>query len=176
MGRKNSGPALYDTSLLLAAGIDPVTGLPIKYGVGPCSLKPDIKRYMRIIDEQDAINRFTWEGLPYGINGQLVERMLYYKGQLCFFYFEEIDQFVITPYTLDGTLDFYGRFRGIRPVPWFNVTESSSKEEKAEYERQRVLLSSKHLIPLYDEITAKKLIEEGPSALSKYCVILKDYT
>lgn len=41
---------------------------------------------LRIVDEQDAVNRYKWSGLPSGLNGQFIERMLYYKYQLCFFY------------------------------------------------------------------------------------------
>lgn len=100
------------------------------------SLKDSIKRQLRIIDEQDAVNRYTWCNIPCNITGQELERLLYYKGQLCFFYFKEIGQFVFMPYTLLDELDFYGRFIYVRPVPIFDSTEKT----KRDYARQSAIL------------------------------------
>ena len=56
-------------SKILAAGIDPKTGLPLKLGTDCKSeLKTNIRRQLRIIDEQDAINRFQWYNLPMDIS------------------------------------------------------------------------------------------------------------
>ena len=56
-------------SKILAAGIDPKTGLPLKLGTECKSeLKTNIRRQLRIIDEQDAINRFQWYNLPMDIS------------------------------------------------------------------------------------------------------------
>ena len=80
----NKMPKMYDVSLLIQAGIDPKTGLPIKAMSGtPCTIKDDIKRQLRIIDEQDAVNRFKWTNLPCNMTSQELERLIYYKGQLC---------------------------------------------------------------------------------------------
>ena len=128
---------------------------------------------MRIIDEQDAVNRYTWYNLPDGLNGQMLERMLYYKGQLCFFYFEEMDKFYFMPYALDGGIDFYGRYIGVHPIPFSGGT---TDEEKALAAKQMTVLSAKKLKPTYDIILPEELIEEGISALTTRCVLLKDYT
>lgn len=182
MAQQKNNARLYDPTLLIQAGINPKTKMPAKATAGnPVNLKENIRRALRIVDQQDAVNRYTWYNLPGDINGQLVERMLYYKGQLCFFYFEEIDQFVITPYTLDSSdtstaLDFYGRYRGIKPVPLFNAADNAPKEEKQQAERLRVLLSSKHLKPIYDPITPEELLAGGKKLLTDSCVIIKDYT
>ena len=115
MATKNSGPYMPNLEALLAAGIDPKTGLPVKLASGTkCTLKNDIKKIVRIIDEQDAVNRYKWYNLPCNLSSQEVERLLYYKGQLCFFYFKELDEFYFMPYALDGTIDFYGRFNTIQ--------------------------------------------------------------
>lgn len=162
---------------LLAAGIDPKTGLPIKVtSSAPCNYKENIKRLIRIQDEQDAVNRFTWYNLPSGINGQMLERMLYYRGQLCFFYYEELDEFYFMPYALDGGIDFYGRFKGVHPVPFANGSSESDKEEKVEIEKQRAVLSTKQLKPTYEVMLPEELLEEGLPALTTRCVLLKDYT
>lgn len=125
MAEKNNAK-LYDFSTFYQAGIDPKTGLPIKMDLLPTVLKDNIKKQLRILDEQNAINRYTWYNLPNGLNGQLIERILYYKGQAAFFYMESDGNFYFLPYALDGTIDVYGRFKGITPVQ-FNGTASDSK-------------------------------------------------
>jgi hypothetical protein len=35
---------MYDPNVLLQAGIDPKTGLPLKFGSPDCALKSDIKK------------------------------------------------------------------------------------------------------------------------------------
>lgn len=166
-------PCLPDVNTVLAAGIDPKTGLPIKMGGTDETLFEDARKAIRLIDEQDAINRFTWYNLPDGIDSQMLERMLYYKGQLCFFYFEEMEKFYIMPYALDGGIDFYGRFTGIHPIP---MSGGTTNEEKAQYNRQATALSQKKLKPLYEVLTPEELLERGPEVVSTSCVLLKDYT
>lgn len=152
---------------IIAAGIDPKTGLPLKATAGCKSeLKSDIKRQLRIIDEQDAVNRFQWYNLPMDISSQELERLLYYKGQLCMFYFKELDKFFVMPFALDGTIDFYGRFNTIHPVP---MAEGNTDEEKAQYKNQAAILSQIKLKVLYD------VPEEPLDDPSQYCVIIRDY-
>ena len=51
---------LPNIQTLIQAGIDPKTGLPIKLGAGnKCVLKEDIKKFLRLVDEQDAVNRYV---------------------------------------------------------------------------------------------------------------------
>ena len=57
---KNGLPKLPDLDTYLAMGFNPKTGLPYKWGQDPCTLKDDIKRVIRVIDEQNAIERFQW--------------------------------------------------------------------------------------------------------------------
>lgn len=170
----NRGPYLPNLEPIIAAGIDPKTGLPAKItSSAPCNLKENIKRLIRIQDEQDAVNRYTWYNLPDGLNGQMLERMLYYRGQLCFFYSEALEEFYFMPYALDGGIDFYGRFKGVHPVPFANGT---TDDEKMAIAKQQALLSTIKLKPTYDVITPEQLLEEGVSALTRRCVLLKDYT
>lgn len=50
---------LVDTNLIRQAGFDPKTGLPLKMsGALSCALKESIKHNLRVIDEQDAVNRY----------------------------------------------------------------------------------------------------------------------
>lgn len=52
-------PNLPDIATLFQAGIDPKTGLPLKFGNSKCTLKEDLKKFLRLVDEQDAVNRYT---------------------------------------------------------------------------------------------------------------------
>ena len=156
---------------LIAAGIDPKTGLPIK-AVGSllgCGKKEDIKRCLRILDEQDAVNRYKWYNLPCSLSSQELERLIYYKGQLSFFYMPDIDEFYFMPYALDGGIDFYGRFNSIHPVPF---AEGTSDEEKKRFAEQRNYLSTLKLKCIYDV----NLEEPTEELLTKSCVLLHDYS
>lgn len=173
MATKNSGPYMPNLQALIAAGIDPKTGLPIKATSGTkCTLKNDIKKIVRIIDEQDAVNRYKWYNLPCNLSSQEVERLLYYKGQLCFFYFKDLDEFYFMPYTLDGTIDFYGRFNTIHPVPM-----TAGDEDKDNVKRktaQEELLSQIKLKCIYAPITFAD--ELNYDVMTSSAVLLHDYT
>ena len=161
-------PKLPDLNALLQAGIDPKTGLPIKFrGVlDGTATKEEIKKCLRIIDEQDAVNRYVWYNLPNNITSQELERMIYYKGQLCFFYNKTLDEFYFMPYALDGSIDFYGRYNRIHPVPMTSGTDD--KEGKA----QAQLLAEIKLFPKYGIKLETPTEEEQENS----CVLLHDYT
>ena len=167
-------PFMIDPSLYKQAGIDKKTGLPTR--VTATDLKASMKKVMRLIDEQDAVNRFKWYNLPTNISSEELERLLYYKGQLCFFYFKELDEFYFMPFALDGSIDFYGRYNTIHPVPMSSGTEGTKEEQekrKAIYETQRVLLSKLRLNVVKAIKTLEELKEED---LYNSAVILWDYS
>ena len=57
--RGNSNAGIPDINTLIQAGINPKTGLPYKFDSSdPCTLQTNIKMQLRILDEQDAINRY----------------------------------------------------------------------------------------------------------------------
>ena len=161
----NRGPYLPDIQSLIAAGIDPKTGLPVKMAGGcDCMLKDNIKRVLRVIDEQDCVNRYIWYNLPDDLDGQLIERILYYKGQGAFFYSEPHDRFFFLPYALDGEIDVYGRYTGITPLP-FSGQDTDSKGKNKPWING---LTKKpiYTIPLTIDY---KMLTEG-------CVLLSDYS
>lgn len=58
MAKQNRGPYLPNLEPFIAAGVDLKTGLPNRVTTGgPC--KENIKAQLRIIDEQDAVNRYV---------------------------------------------------------------------------------------------------------------------
>lgn len=157
---------LFDPKLLIQAGINPKTGLPIKYGSIETPTKDEIIKQLSIIDEQDAVNRYKWYNLPGNLSSQELERLIYYRGQLAFFYSEELDEFYFMPYALDGGIDFYGRFKTIHPVP---IAVGDSDEDKIRIKAQEQILSQIRLNVLYD-------VPLEPVDFTKHCVLLHDYT
>lgn len=119
---KKINARMTDVKLLIQAGIDPKTGLPVKMGMSDEGFKPHNVKLLSIIDEQDAINRYKWYNLPPELPAHLIERVLYYRGQGAFFYLDEADKFFFLPYALDGTIDVYGRFVDITPLPFNGST------------------------------------------------------
>ena len=166
---QGKGPSIPDLDTLYQAGIDPKTGLPTRMGSASGGWRKEaVKMALRVMDEQDAVNRYRWYNLPCNISSQELERLLYYKGQLCFFYYAPLDQFFFMPYALDGTIDFYGRYNRIHPVP---MTNGTTADEQREAKRQADLLSTIKLNVLYDfpeELTYDIMVNS--------CVLLHDYT
>lgn len=161
MAKNNA--SMQDVNALIQAGINPKTGLPLK--MEGCNLKNEIRKQLRIMDEQDAVNRFTWYNLPEGLNARLIERILYYKGQGILFWLK--DKFYFLPYALDGTIDVYGRFMSVTPLPFNGKTGD-------------VWIPGLSFEPVYDVLLPEDFMEMSEEELrdivEKKCVILKDYT
>lgn len=168
MGQNNA--FMQDLKAKIEAGINPFTNKPIRINGETEHLKSDIKRQLRIVDEQDAINRFTWYNLPEGLNSRLLERVLYYRGQGIFFKLEE--KFYFLPYALNGTIDVYGRYLGVSPLP-FNGTSNDGEPEKP-------WINGLIYDPVYEvaipEDFYDKSEEEITNFLNRSCVIIRDYT
>ena len=175
MGNNKNNAYLPNVGWMVNAGIDPKTKLPIKATIGiDTQLKDNIKKQLRIIDEQDAVNKGKWYNIPCDITSQDLERMLYYKFQLCFFYNKELDECFFLPFTLaskDGIgLDVYGRYKQIKPVAYVGGAEDEKKHKNTPIEE---FLSSLHLNVKYSPVLPENLTEED---LYNSAVILQDYT
>ena len=161
-----AGPKIPNVEALIQAGIDPKTRLPIRMSSSSASmLKENTKRFLKNIDRQDAVNRYKWYNLPCNISGQELERLLYLRGQLCFFYIQQLDEFFFMPYDLDGTIDFYGRYNSIHPVPY--AFGGSKKEIQA----QEQVLSNIKLKVQYSILDHEATYDEMVGS----AVILYDY-
>lgn len=167
---------MYDTTAMIQAGIDPKTGLPYRMESGEqCQLKSNIKKTLRIMDEQNAINRYTWYNLPKGLDAQLIERILYYRGQGALFMLQ--GKFYFLPYTLSAPegstgIDCYGRYTGITPLP-FNGTANDGKEDSP-------WIRGLTYKPVYEPIDLADYVDKSPeeiqSEIEGMCVLLHDYT
>ena len=131
MAKKTGKPFLPNTQPYVAAGINPKTGLPFKFtdneaGVG---LKDDIFKLLNVVDRQDAVNRYKWYNLPSGLTSQMIEKILYLKGRGALFFMPANEKFYFLPYALNGTIDVYGRYTGITPVPLGATKDNEGKEK-----------------------------------------------
>lgn len=99
--------------------------------------------------------------------------MIYYRGQLCFFYVPEIDQFIFSPYALDGTIDYYGRYNTVHPVPWAEGMSNNEKKSPLSAYLANKKLDVLYGVPTEDEDVIKwaRKFAEG-----RACVLVHDYT
>ena len=170
---------MYDTDTIIQAGIDPKTGAPAKSDNGDAlaSIKSDVKKQLRILDEQDAVNRFVWYNLPKGLNGRLMERILYYKGQGMFFKLG--DNFYFLPYALDGTIDVYGRYVEVTPLPFNGTTSTKAGEKEKPWViglRRKVCYEVELPEDYIDKETGEILVDKITETQENSCVLIKDYT
>jgi len=168
---------IIDEELWKQAGIDRKTGLPLKMlNSIDISLLSGTRMLLRIKDEQQAVNRYKWE-IPSGLKltSEELERMLYYRGQLCFFRMKKPDSndynYYITPYALNGTINLYGQFNVVKPVPFAAGQDSKDDNKKSNLDNIALALSllSLTVIRKNDEITDK-------TDKDNVCVLLHDYT
>lgn len=175
------GPSMYDPQMWAKAGIDMMTGLPKNCVDWDFKIKEDIKKQIRVKDEQDAINRYVWHNIPMKLSSQEIERMLYYKHSLIFFYFEPLQEFCLMPYAFDDGLDFYGRPIYVHPVPY---ASGRSENEKATIKAQEAYLRDIKLKVIYDVQLQEDMFDDQGNyledtvkeLLTKSCVIIRDYT
>lgn len=98
------------------------------------STRPSNQEYRQGLDSlilqtelSTYVGRFEWDNLPKGITGNLIETMLYYKGQLAFF--KTGAKYYILPFVYTGTLNHYGLPDKILPTP-FNGKMTDDKNTK----------------------------------------------
>lgn len=111
----------YDPNLWIQLGFNPKTGLPLKYDPSSPSFKPHNLQLLAEKDRADALRRFTWSNLPEGLDGELIERVLYFRGQGALFYMKENGKFYFLPFAMASTddgpgIDCYGRYKNITPL------------------------------------------------------------
>ena len=121
--------------------------------------KQEIKRQLRIIDEQDAVNRYVWYNLPYGLTSQMIERVTYYRYSPTLFYRHETQRAYCLPYVLNGSIDFLGRALYGRPLPFLGTSEVT-KVEKREDKKELSDLSKMYFPDLVLEFAWDPIIED----------------
>ena len=51
----------------------------IEWGNSTNWRKENVRKQLRILDEQDAVNRYQWYNLPCDLSSQELERLIYYN-------------------------------------------------------------------------------------------------
>lgn len=170
MGKNNA--KMIDVNLAIQAGFGP-NGLPLKMSLDDAEyLTENIRKQLRILDEQDAIGRYRWFNLPDGLSQELIERILYYCGQGMLFFEEYSEKYYFLPYTLYsndgyGGIDVYGRYRNVMPVQ-YRGSKTFDKEGKA-----KIWVQGLFRQPLYDITEIPE--QEDINFLKNACVLLSDY-
>jgi len=63
-----------------------------------------------------AMNRFVYKGLPDEIDARFIERVFIREGSLIFFFFEELDKYMVTRYSCMTPLDIYDNPTSFRAI------------------------------------------------------------
>lgn len=168
----NKIPKMYDLNMWYNLGIDPSTGLPVKAGgCGNVSEnKVAIKAEIRKNDKQIALNRYKWSNLPVGLTPEIIETVLYTRGQGMMFFNENDEKFYFLPFTLHAPtnstgLDCYGRYLGCAPIPLSGGTVDTEG-------RPQPWIPGYYKEPIYEP----HLTEITPDDYINKCVLLYDYS
>ena len=135
---------IYDTDSLIKAGV-PITNKIIKYSntvdqngnvisPNPKIFELQYDSLFSIMREQnmvETLERYMWINVPFGLNADLIERLLYFRGKGVFYYNDKVEKFQFLPFALNGTIDEYGRFTGCNTLPFTGVdTDEKHKVKK----------------------------------------------
>lgn len=168
MASKHGIPQYRDAQTIqtcLNAGVDPNTGNAIKFNPLCAPTPEEFLIGMRVLDEQQAVNRYVWTGLPSGLTGQLLERILYYRSKLCFFHLDNNDYggtFYALPFNGVGEPDVYGNYQKAVPLPFNGKAKDKGEQD-----------------PWIPGLTLNIQRDLHPVSLEDYedsCVVLYDYS
>lgn len=157
-------PYMPDVQAYLA-----ITGgrLPPKLGNTGPALNDSILMGMRVMDEQDAIRSIEWTGLPLETPASMIERILYYRANLMFFYMKETNRFYALPYA-GKDIDVYGRYQYATALPF-----TGSAEQKGKKNKENPWIKDKYWKIIYEPVLMEDWEE---SMMTDCCVLLSDYS
>lgn len=157
--QKHGVPTLPDYDTIKA--MNPTAG-------SPCFPIPSaIYQFLKDKELQEAVNRYRWLMLPRGVDQEIIERILYYKGRGCLFYLKATDLFYFLPFAWVGPIDQYGRYHKLTPLPFHGSADiTDDKGNKIPY------IPGLELEPIYsaDEIPD----DWTPEDFEGHCLILWD--
>ena len=93
-----------------------------------------------------ALNVFQFEGLDTFIDVSQMNYSLLKEGSVAFFYDDIAKKLMAMPYTIVGSLDYYGRPQAIRPMPYFGVYNRTLYAKNKEFV---IMYDNEARIPLY---------------------------
>lgn len=103
-----------------------------------------------------ALNVFQFKNMDPFIDMSRVNMSLFQTGSIAFFYDEVAQKLMAMPYTVVGSLDFYGRPQAIRPMPYFGHYNRTLYAKKKEFV---IMWDNETHLPLYPNLveSAKRL-------------------
>lgn len=160
-----------------AAGI-PLSKKELKNLFGNCpDLKSSIKQLLRVKDEEDAVNRYTWYNIPLDMKSNEIERLLYQRGQLILWYWKAREKFMLTPFALCEGLDEQGRYVYVNPVPICEGNDPTVTAMKAVF--STIKLKVVYDVQLEEDFIDENgefLLDKAQDLVENSCVILYDRT
>lgn len=117
------------------------------------------------LDRLQFLTRYEWEGLP-NITSKQLERIIYEKGWIMMFYSDETGKYYYLPCCLSGTIDVYGRYNSVKPVPMGTTYEKLKETNKVLYDFLTEVVR--------DIVKCEDDLEQADK--SKQCVLLYDRT
>lgn len=141
--------------------------LPPKFGNKGPALNESILASMRIMDEQDALRSIAWYTLPPEIPQNLLERMLYYRGTVMFFYMKELNRFFALPYA-GKDIDVYGRYKYATALPFTGQMETG----KGKKDTAVPWIDGRYWKIVYEPV----FDDWDESMMDDCCVLINDYS
>lgn len=142
---------MYDIKSFENAGV-PLTKNVIKYGNSvdqngkiirgnPENLNLDydsLYQIMRNHNRIETLERYMWLNVPFGLTQDIIERVLFFRGKGVFYFNDEVDKFQFLPFTLNGTIDEYGRYIRCNTLPFTGVDEEEKGSKNKKKERRLI--------------------------------------
>ena len=134
---------MFDTTSLLQAGI-PQSNKMIKYGnaidqegkvITGNPLNKNLKydslyAIMRKQNMVETLERYQWINIPFGLTQDLIERLLFYRGKGVLYFNDKVGKFQFLPFSLNKTIDEYGRYTRCNTLPFTGVDDDQDKKSK----------------------------------------------
>lgn len=142
---------MYDIKSFENAGV-PLTKNVIKYGNSvdqngniikgnPENLNlnyDSLYQIMRNHNRIETLERYMWLNVPFGLTQDIIERVLFFRGKGVFYFNDEVDKFQFLPFTLNGTIDEYGRYIRCNTLPFTGVDEEEKGSKNKKKERRLI--------------------------------------
>lgn len=142
---------MYDIKSFEDAGV-PLTKNVIKYGNSvdqngniirgnPENLNlnyDSLYQIMRNHNRIETLERYMWLNVPFGLTQDIIERVLFFRGKGIFYFNDEVDKFQFLPFSLNGTIDEYGRYIRCNTHPFTGVDEEEKDSKKKKKERRLI--------------------------------------
>ena len=126
-----------------------------------------VNAYKEILRDNDIAQyskRGRWYNLPFGIDGEIIDRIMYYKARGTIFYVKTVDKFYFLPFALNGEIDCVGRYLDITPLIF-----GGSDDNKVD----KSFIQDYNICPIYDVLIPEQVTED---IIENGCVILNDRT